>query len=627
MKKIYVIFILFAQYTHGQGNPYDSLEKKLVVEKHDDIKLELLSQLVTLAYHYDLHKALEYAKQGVKLADTTLNKNWQPKFYEIQGRVYANLLALDSATIFFNKAMAGYKANNDTKGQATTYFKIGWISKKRGEIEQAMNADLQALRLMEALGDQKGIAGAYDRLSEDLTRQGRLKEAIGYSMASIDIYKKNGWLPELVYAYDNAGDVYIAMGDSQQSLEYFNKTIELARSQGFDDGDLAGFINSRGNALKRLGRYDEALKNYDTALALGKKINYPNAVSAAIANLGEVNLLMGNYEKALGYQLETVRLQERDSDYTNLTENYLHVSDIYEHLGNFQLSLHYQKKALALRDSLASIKSDEAMSKLLTQYETKKKEATIASQRVQLSQQRLVQWLGGGLVVLLAGFLVFGYRSYAARTKSNRLLAVKNAENELLLKEIHHRVKNNLEVVSALLALQSAQIDDPLTKDAMQESQNRVQSIGIVHQKLYQGTNLGAIEMKDYFLNLSESILDSFGADKRVTIECAMDKLDVDIDTAVPLGLIVNELLTNTLKYAFPKGRDGKVWIKLEKRKDGVLHLEVSDNGVGKSGVTQGTGFGGQLVSLLTQQLSGSMREETINGTSIFFDFKLDNVA
>ncbi|HTE29650.1 MAG TPA: sensor histidine kinase, partial [Chryseolinea sp.] len=153
-----------------------------------------------------------------------------------------------------------------------------------------------------------------------------------------------------------------------------------------------------------------------------------------------------------------------------------------------------------------------------------------------------------------------------------------------------------------------------------------VHSIGIVHQKLYQGENLGAIEMKDYFVNLSESILDSFGAHGRVSVEFAMEKLDVDIDTAVPLGLIVNELLTNTIKYAFP-GQNGTVRIKLEKQTDGVLHLEVSDNGVGKSGITHGTGFGGQLVSLLTRQLNGSMKEENKNGTRIFFDFKLEKVA
>ena len=201
-------------------------------------------------------------------------------------------------------------------------------------------------------------------------------------------------------------------------------------------------------------------------------------------------------------------------------------------------------------------------------------------------------------------------------------LSARNEENELLLKEIHHRVKNNLEVVSSLLALQSNQIDDANTKEAMLEGQNRVQSIGIVHQKLYQGKNLGAIEMKDYFINLSESILDSFGAEKRVTIECAMDQIDVDIDTAIPLGLIVNELLTNTLKYAFPAGQHGNVQIKLRKLADGILQLEVSDDGVGKSATTHGTGFGGQLIALLTQQLSGSMREVVKDGTHIYFEFK-----
>jgi two-component system, sensor histidine kinase PdtaS len=101
-----------------------------------------------------------------------------------------------------------------------------------------------------------------------------------------------------------------------------------------------------------------------------------------------------------------------------------------------------------------------------------------------------------------------------------------------------------------------------------------------------------------------------------------MDQINVDIDTAVPLGLIVNELLTNTLKYAFPEGQQGKVEIKLYKQPDGALHLEVSDNGVGKSGQTKGTGFGGQLVSLLTQQLSGSMIEDVTNGTRIYFTFQ-----
>lgn len=627
MKKFYLVLLIFTQLAKAQDSPYDSLERRLVIEKNDENKLELLLQLQTVALNHDLDKALSYAKQGVYLADKINDKKWQPKFYEIAGKAHSYLLQLDSARILLDKAIAGYKAIDDKKGQATSLHRIGWLYKKRGDIEQALKVDLEALKLVEATGDPSAISTGHNKVAEDLTRQGRLKEALEYANKSVEISKKTGVASDLLFAYFITGNVYIAMDDDSQSLIFYDKAAELAPKAKLPNLDLASLTNSRGNALKHMGRYPEALKDYEKALSICKKLNLPSGISAGIANLGEVNLRMGNYEKAIGYQLETVRLQERDGDYANLRENYKHVSAIYKKMGNYQLALDYNEKALYLGDSLFYAESDRTMAKMLTEYETKKKEATIASQQIELSQQKRIQWLGAGIVALLAGFLFFGYRSYRARTKTNKLLAAKNAENELLLKEIHHRVKNNLQVVSGLLSLQSAQTDDPATRSAMQESRNRVLSIGIVHQKLYQGTNLGAVEMKDYFLNLSESILDSFGADKRITIECAMDKLDLDIDTAVPLGLIVNELLTNTLKYAFPKGQDGNVRIRLEKKSDGALHLEVSDNGIGKSGVTQGTGFGGQLVSMLSRQLGGTMREEIKNGTHIFFEFKMDNVA
>ncbi len=254
----------------------------------------------------------------------------------------------------------------------------------------------------------------------------------------------------------------------------------------------------------------------------------------------------------------------------------------------------------------------------------------LLAQDKKLSQKQQQQAVFTIILIIVILLLIALYRIYYLKQKNNEKLAVlnndlasKNAENELLLREIHHRVKNNLEVVSSLLALQSAQIEDSKTKDAMIEGQNRVNSIGIVHQKLYQGTNLGAVEMKDYFLNLSESILDSFGAEQRIDLKLAMENLDLDIDTAVPLGLIVNELLTNTIKYAFPKGEKGTITIKLHKQENNILRLEVADNGVGKSGITHGTGFGSQLVSLLTQQLNGTMAEESKNGTTLIFDFKM----
>ena len=358
--------------------------------------------------------------------------------------------------------------------------------------------------------------------------------------------------------------------------------------------------------------------------------NYQNAIQTVGGNLGEVNLLLGNYKEALPYQLETVRLFEESGDLPNLPENYMHVSTIYEKLGDYQKALEYQKKARIMGDSISAAESDKNMSELLTQYETGKKEATIFSQTQKIEQQRKTQILYICLATLLA-IVVFGMfftmknirKKRKALSVLNVELDAKNKQNELLLKEIHHRVKNNLEMVKSLIALQSAKLEDGASKEAMLASQNRVQSMGIIHQKLYQGENLGSIEMKDYFVNLGEGVLDTFNAENKVKIECAMDDLNLDVDTAVPIGLIVNELLTNALKYAFPEGVKGQIKISLTKENNNLL-LKVSDNGIGKieGSKPKGTGFGTQLIQLLTQQLNGTISEDYKNGTAIFFNFK-----
>jgi two-component sensor histidine kinase len=627
MKLKLLIFLLFPFIIHSQQATLAELELKLNSEKNQTKKLEIISEMVNTVFGSDMKQALVLAKKGVKLADQLNDKNWQPKFYEMEGRMHANLLQLDSANLFFDKAMKGYKAIDDVKGQASTSFKMAWVLKKKGEYEKAMQNNIYALKLMESIDDKAGICDAMTRISWDLTKQNRLNEALNYAEKAIEMAEKNNLTSEFFYVYSNAGDVAIAMGKNQLSLDYFNKAAAIVKEQNLGLTSKVDIGNSQGNALKKLGRYDEAIRFYTNCLEMAKESNYQNGINTVTANLGEINLLKGNYKEALPYQLETVRLQETNNDIANLIENYHHVSTIYRKLNDYESALNYKQKAYDLRDSIGSIESDAKMSELLTKYETEKKEETIAFQEAKIYQQKLVQYLGIIVVGLLLGLLIFAFISYRNRSKSNRLLAQKNAENELLMKEIHHRVKNNLEIVSSLLALQSAQIDDTKTKEAMTEGQNRVNSISIVHQKLYQGTNLGSIEMKDYFLNLSENILDSFGAENKVTLNLAMEKLDLDIDTAVPLGLIINELLTNTIKYAFPADNKGTITIKLEKQNDQYLHLVVTDNGIGKSGMTHGTGFGTQLVSLLTQQLNGTMKEESENGTTHIFDFKLRKAA
>ncbi|MBK9015238.1 MAG: sensor histidine kinase [Saprospiraceae bacterium] len=208
-----------------------------------------------------------------------------------------------------------------------------------------------------------------------------------------------------------------------------------------------------------------------------------------------------------------------------------------------------------------------------------------------------------------------------------RILRKRNEEKEFLIKEIHHRVKNNLQVLSSLLHLQSRHIKDETALDAVREGQNRVEAMGLIHQKLYMGDNLAAVEMKDYLYNLGDTLLDSFGLDDdRVKIIYHLEPLHLDVDTAIPLGLIANELVTNSLKYAFPDGRQGLIEISLWKNEAGQLCLKVADNGVGKSGAPQmkgSTSFGTNLVEILSKKLKG--KPEVLHGEGYATLIKFEN--
>jgi two-component system, sensor histidine kinase PdtaS len=287
-----------------------------------------------------------------------------------------------------------------------------------------------------------------------------------------------------------------------------------------------------------------------------------------------------------------------------------------------------------LKDSVFTAETDQRVATLQTEFEVAQKESTIKVQEQLIAQQQRIQILFLIGVVLLLLVVVILYRTYWNKNKVNTRLSglneslaqknlqldKRNAENELLLKEIHHRVKNNLEIVSGLLSLQAAQLDNPSAQAVMLSSQNRVLSMGIIHQKLYQKDNLAAIEMKDYFQNLGESIIDSFSKSDRIKVQCNMSPLELDVDTAVPIGLIANELLTNALKYAFVNNGVGEIQINLTPT--GVaneLLFQVKDNGIGKqnNSSVKGTGFGTELVNLLVKQLDGRLFVESQEGTSV----------
>lgn len=198
-------------------------------------------------------------------------------------------------------------------------------------------------------------------------------------------------------------------------------------------------------------------------------------------------------------------------------------------------------------------------------------------------------------------------------------------EKEVLLKEIHHRVKNNLQIISSLLNLQSGQVQDDVALDLLRDSQNRVRSMALIHEKLYQSPNLARIDFADYIRHLSRYLFQSYDAYAAgIGLEIEAEEAFLNIDTAVPCGLILNELVSNALKHGFGNGRSGQITIQLKADTHGRYRLIVADNGIGfppHLDYRQASTLGLQLVNTLVGQLMGTFIVNHDTGTAITIAF------
>ncbi len=627
MKNILTILIvlLSATVAHGQNSNENQLTSLLDwLESHKSVPKDSSNVASTS------HKAIGISK-------ATNNVISLAKSYRYLAYYHKEYGLLDSSLHYYNLAKDIYTNGSNDLQLADTHIELKKYFAAKADYNEAKASVYSALEIYEANKNKKGIANCYAHIGDLLYYENNYNEAVNYCDRAIVIQKEINEKEDLAQTYRFKAMSELFTGfDIEKALVSINTSITIYEELDETGIPMMASVNWRGNVYKYMERYEEAIVDYQTNFDNSKQMGLERYLIPSLGNIGHVYIMQGRYEEALPYNLQAIELIKKTGRTRNLWENYMHVSEIYETIGDHKKALYYHQLYASehelFKDNVILSLEREAQSK----HEVGQKNATIIFQDEKISQQKrtkiLYIILTGLLALILFGLLYF----FQKRKKRNEQLLVlnqeldkKNNQNELLLKEIHHRVKNNLELVKSLIALQSEQLEDSATRDAMIASQNRVQSMGIIHQKLYQGENLGSIDMKDYFVNLGDGILDTFDAEHKVKIECAMDQLELDVDTAVPIGLIVNELLTNALKYAFPNERKGNIKIKLERVNADVLSLEVVDNGVGKTDNEKplGTGFGSQLVKLLTQQLNGKMKEQNDNGTSVLFEFNIKSAA
>ncbi len=456
---------------------------------------------------------------------------------------------------------------------------------------------------------------------EDLGGEGIALLALTNLTSSLkDFHKSNNYAEEAINALTIEEDYvrialchmektrnFIQLKDYNTAIISANKGLALCKKYRFDRYELIRSLlyGERGNAYLEQKKYNLAFADFE------KESEYN--LASSLYNRGNVHFKKKEYKLAAPYFVKYLNVYEEAYEDSALLDELQKLVDCYEKSNQSSKAYPYLKRlqegqAVSFKTKINTLESD-----LIVKYEAAQKDEAITNQRILLDQKSQNNKILSVLTfALFLSFIALLY--YFRKNKSNLTqLKAKSRQNETLLKEIHHRVKNNLQTISSLLYLQSANITDVDAKEAIAQGQHRVESMALIHKNLYMKDNLAGIEMKDYLTRLTSNLKDFYiPKDTTIAINLNMEPAEIDVDTAIPLGLITNELLTNTFKYAFPNKKSGQVDIDFIKIDQSKFYLKIKDNGIGKD--MDSSGFGSQLVALLSRQLEATFKDGNNNG-------------
>ncbi|MDW3209349.1 MAG: histidine kinase dimerization/phosphoacceptor domain -containing protein [Reichenbachiella sp.] len=581
---------------HGQ-NRIDSLEQELGLEKSDSLKVQLHTHL---------------------------------------GQLHRLIGAHDSSLMHFQYALDYYQSQNNKKAEADLIIEIGETYRNNDVPDRAMDYFLQGIKIYEERNHFDGITTTYNKMADLVMRQNDYPKAKMYSEKVDEILRHSPYPPAKAHWYMNKGRIFNSERQFDSAIYYHQLAIDLFDSvQMYHDKGRA--LHNRANSLRELHRYDEAMALCLEALDIPDLRNNIKSQIFTILLISNIYQDTNQLDKSIEYCLQGLALATKHNFMDRKRVALLYLSQTYERARSFDSAYYYHKRYANMIESIFDKEKYEQVNRLNTLYETEKKEQTIAIQQanleareatIALQQSRQNQlFYGIGFSILIGAILLF---AYVQKTRTNQLLSQQkleiekqNSEREVLLKEIHHRVKNNLQVISSLLSMQSRKMKDSDAKVAVKEGQSRIKSMSLIHQKLYSEGNLSRINMKEYIADLSGFLFKSYKTDAQIEQLVEADEISLDVDTAVPLGLIINELISNALKYAFAPEEQGHVSIRLKKH-DNAYQLQVADSGNGlPKDFDKKQSMGMRLVHILVDQLDADLQIDQTNGllfTIIFSD-------
>lgn len=681
---ILLVFTL-SGYNHllAQTN-FDSLKRARQTASHDTLKIRTDLRLGRALENTSFDSAMFYFDRALELAKTLTDHfpEMEAIVLRQKGLAYRGIRQWEQAVDLLNQAMQLQKQRGLKKELASTQFDLGYTyqSMSRFEtavlhydsvitrnledktdhdlaraynfsglcsyylrkLEPATKRILEAIRYRKEKGDTAGIHRPYMVYGLILKEQKAYEEAKSYIRRSGEIASLSNLTRRVQLAYTNLGHVLMVQDSIGEAIEAFKEAWEYQQKLGWTPVDyynnMAWAEEKRRDYRKNHDYMVEAVKTIPATYAPKSKADVlVGLVNAKILLADSVysdfssqrNRLLNEAVPFVGRAWEIVNPTNAGNVKLEVAET---AAKLYSLLGRYKEGFEYGQIARKLSDEINDQARTEAIAKMTTEFETERVEAQNAllkemqkGQEAQLKEQNaLIYGVVIGLVLILV-IAALIYRSRFKLKKANQVVEKSLGEKELLLKEIHHRVKNNLQVVSSLLDLQSRGIEDEEALATFMEGQNRVKAMALIHQKLYQNEDLATIDFVEYVENLAKELAMIYPSAKGVKTSIESEgEARFDIDTAVPLGLILNELISNAYKYAFEGSEEGELIVSVKSMGKGKHQLTVADSGAGLPkdfDFMKARSLGLRLVRRLSKQLYGSVDYDREGGSRFIISF------
>jgi two-component sensor histidine kinase len=619
-----VLFYLFlltgSFYAHGQHSlKIDSLHQLLQNDLEENKKAYVMDELSYIWFSNNLDSSLHYGKTAYTIFTQLDDPKGLSQAATSVAVAYHYMNQWDSAVHYYDEALTIREANNHIDKIASSLNNLGVMYMDKEDYKKATEYYIKAMEARQITNDSVGVAITKSNLGLIFKKQGIYDKAIVYYNEAMEDFVRFNQLNHLEVALLNLGSIHNTIGEFEKGADYNRQLIQLAQKRSSQRNLAKSFVNLA-NSYQGLHHLDSSLYYVSKALDFFKANKDTLNIAHSLLSIAQYHLESGHYKEALSNSKHLEQINARLKNKTIAIENQLIMAQSYRALSDYKNAYGQLENAYYQKDSFLTQSLNKTISDLTFKYETEQKEREIselkiANQAAIIAEQESANQRN--IFIFLAGIFIVGalllYQLLRIQSKSNVIISKSLSEKEILLKEIHHRVKNNLQVISSLLSLQSRYIEDKGAKEMVNEGQNRVKSMALIHQKLYQRDNLTGVEALDYIQNLSGTLQSAYGIDPdKLEVVYEVDNLNLDVDTMIPIGLILNELISNAFKHAFPSG-EGKLTILFQQKGEQLL-LVVKDDGIGTSkDITDS--FGMRMIHSLSRKLEAEVNFDFSQGT------------